>query len=175
MLDAGARRLVEERSCGEAGQIEGAADLVMRAGCKQMREQRAASGNGLEAAGSPTAIEKNALRRRRPDDRRRVGDDIDDPTPLPHQLELAEGWNHFEQAGDDEFLHRRRAALRMGSNAVETAAEDDLALVRLARVDAGSQMQNNDVEARLDWLADHRLQRVRVDRQLDSGLGHELR
>src|ERR1700686_4376008 len=64
MLDSGTRRLVDEATGGEAGKVEGAADLVMRAGHEQMREQRPAGGNGLEAAGSPAAIEKDSLRRR---------------------------------------------------------------------------------------------------------------
>src|ERR1700688_1308190 len=112
-----------------------------------MREQRAAGGDRLEASGSPSAIEKDALCRRRPDDGRRVRNDIDDTAPLAHELQLAEGRDHLEQAGEDEFLHRRRAALAIGRNPVEPAAEDDLTLVRLAGVDASSQMQNDDVEA----------------------------
>ena len=175
MLDPGARSLVDEAPGGEAGKVEGAADLVVRAGREQMREQRAAGGNRLEAAGSPAAIEEDAFRRRRPDDGRGVRNDVDDSAPLAHQLQLAEGGEHLEQAGDDKFLHRRRAALAVGRNAVETAAEHDLALVRLAGVDAGAQMQNDDVEAGLDRLAHHRLQRVGMDRQFHAGFGHELR
>ena len=157
MLDARARGLVDEATRGEAGKVEGPADLVMRVGRKQMREQCAASGNRLEAAGSPAAVQKNALDRRGPDDGRRIRNDVDDSAPLAHQLQLAEGGEHFEQAGEDELLHRRRAALPVGRNAVETAAEHDLALVRLAGVDAGPEMQNDDIEARLDRFAHHRL------------------
>jgi hypothetical protein len=39
---------------GEAGKVEGAADLVMRAGREQMREQCPAGWNRLEAAGAPS-------------------------------------------------------------------------------------------------------------------------
>src|SRR3984957_5144143 len=101
-----------------------------------MRKQRAAGGNGLEASGSPAAIEKDPLRRRRADDGGRVRNDVDDSAPLAHQLQLAEGREHLEQTGEDKSLHRRRAALAVGRNAVEAAAEHDLALVRLAGVDA---------------------------------------
>src|SRR3984885_6411732 len=100
-----------------------------------MREQRSSRGNRLEAAGSPAAVQKNALDRRRPDDGRRVRNDIDDPAPLAHQLQLAEGWDHLEQAGENKFLHRWGAAAATGRNGVETAAEYDLALVRRACAD----------------------------------------
>src|SRR5579863_4462679 len=140
-----------------------------------MREQRAAGGNGLETSGSPTAVEENTLDRRRADDRGRVRDDVDDAAPLAHQLQLAEGRERVEQAGDDGLLHRRRAALAVGRNPVETAAEHDFALVGLARIDAGPDMQENDVEAGLHRLAHHRLQGIGMDRQPDARLGHELR
>src|SRR4029077_6330564 len=54
------------------------------------------------------------------------------------------------------------------------APEYDLALVRLAGVDGGAEMQNDDVEARLDRFADHRLQRVGMNRQLHSGFRHDF-
>src|SRR6185437_12652713 len=175
MSDAGAGRLVDEAPGLETRQIEGAADLVVRAGRHEMREQRSAGGDGLEPSGSPAAVEKDSLDRRRPDDGGRVRNDVDDAAPLAHQLQLAEGRERVEKAGDDGLLHRRRAALAVGRNAVETAAEDDLALVGLARVDAGPDMKNNDVEARLHRLAHHRLQRIGMNRQPDARLGHELR
>src|SRR5208283_3974980 len=76
--DSRPRRLVDEAPSGEASEVEGAADLVMGAGREKMREQRAAGGNRLEAPSSPAAIQEYSLGRRRSDDRRRVGDDIDD-------------------------------------------------------------------------------------------------
>src|SRR6202050_5120971 len=174
MRDTGARRLVDKPPDGKTGKVERAADLVMAAGRHQMREQRAAGRNRLEAAGAPAAIQEDPRRRSRSDDRRRIRNDIDDPAPLPHQLQLAEGGEHVEQAGNDDLLHRRGAALAVGRNAVEAAAEHELALVRLAGVDAGSEMKKNDVEARLDRLADHRLQRIGMNRQPDAGFGHQL-
>ena len=93
-----------------------------------MREQRAACGNCLEASGSPAIVQKNALDRRRADDGRGIRDDVDDSAPLAHQLQLPEGREHVEKAGDDDLLHRRGAALAIGRDAVETAAEHDLPL-----------------------------------------------
>jgi hypothetical protein len=83
-----------------------------------MREERAAGGNRLEAPGSPAAIEEDASRRRGSDDGRRIRDDVDDSAPLPHQLQLAEDREHVEKAGDDDSLHRRRAALSIRRDAV---------------------------------------------------------
>src|SRR5271166_2459190 len=130
MSDSGGPCLVDEASSGEAPQVEGAADLVMRAGREKPREQRSAGGNRLEAAGSPASIQENPWRGRGSDDRRGVGDDINDSAPLPHELQLAEGRKHVEKAGNNDFLHGRRAALVVGGNAVEAAAEHDLAFIR---------------------------------------------
>src|SRR5208337_3079573 len=118
MRDAGTCGLVDEASRGEAVEVEGAADRVMRAGRHQMREQRPPGGDRLEAAGAPAAVEKDSRRRRRADDWRRIRDDVDDARPLPHQLELPEGWKHLSQSGNDDLLHRGIAALAVGGNAV---------------------------------------------------------
>ena len=149
MRDARAGGFVDEAAGLEAVEVEGAADRVMRAGREEMGEQRPAGGNRLEAAGSPAAIEEDARDRRGSDDRRGIRDDIDDAAPLPHQLQLAEGREHLGQAGDDDLLHRRSAALAIGRDAVEPAAEHEFALVRLARIGAGPEMQKHDVEAGL--------------------------
>src|SRR5215472_8167450 len=125
-----------------------------------MREERAAGGNRLEATGSPAAIEEDSWRRRRPDDRRRIRNHVYDSAPLPHQLQLAEGGEHVEKAGNNSLLHWGRAALAIGRNAVEAAAEHEFALVRLAGVDASPEVQKDNVEAAFDRLADHRLQRI---------------
>src|SRR5271157_256201 len=138
--DSRPRRLVDEAPSGEASEVEGAADLVMGAGREKMREQRAAGGNRLEAPSSPAAIQEYSLGRRRSDDRRRVGDDIDDSAPLPQQLQLSKGREHVEKAGNDDLLHGWGAALSIGRNAVEAAAEHDLAFIRLACVDARAEI-----------------------------------
>ena len=59
--------------------------------------------------------------------------------------------------------------------AIEAAAEHKLALVRLVDIRARSEMQQHDVKAGFCRLADHRLQRIGMDRQLDAGLRHQLR
>ena len=54
------------------------------------------------------------------------------PAHCRMHLQLAEGREHFEHAGNDRLLHRRVAALGIGRDAVEPAADHDLALVGLA-------------------------------------------
>ena len=122
MRDSRAGGFIDKPPGGEAGQVEGAADLVMGAGRQKMRKQGSSCRNRFEASGSPAAIEEDASRRRGSDDGRRIRDDVDDAPPLAHQLQLAEGGEHVDETGDDDLLHRRIAALSVGGDPVEPAA-----------------------------------------------------
>ena len=61
------------------------------------------------------------------------------------------------------------AALSIGIVAVEIAAHDDLALVRLVRVEVPGAERDHGVQDRLYRLGHHRLQEVRLDRQREAG------
>ena len=119
--------------------IERTAGRVVRAGRHQMREQRAAS---QKIALKPPVPQPQLRKIPGVGDGPMIGEESgttsDDAAPLPHELELSEGREHLGQAGDDDLLNRRIAALGIGGNAVERAAEHDLALVGLARIDAPS-------------------------------------
>ena len=107
-----------------------------------------------------------------------IGDELGTTSTMPAHCRISFNWpkagNISVEAGDDDLLRRRIAALAVGGNAVEPAAEHEFALVRLADVRAGPEMQEHDVETGLYRLAHHRLQRVRVDRQPDPRFRHEL-
>src|SRR4030095_11827423 len=129
-------------------------------GRQYMGKQRSPRGNRLETTGSPAAIEEESRHWRRADDRRVVGRCVDDATPLAHQLERRECWKHFHEWRDDRLADAKAATLHVGRATVEASAEHEFALVGLADIDAIRGRQHDRVEARLDRLADHRLQRV---------------
>jgi len=72
------------------------------------RQQPAAGGNRLEAAGAPAAVEVDVLVGRATDDRRRVGRDVDDPGPCAQQVRAGE-LQRFDRRGQ-EFAGERRIA-----------------------------------------------------------------
>ena len=141
---------------------------MMAADRHQMRQKHAAGRDRLEAAGTPAAAHVEPGHRRRADDRRGIRHDIDIAGPLPHQLQLAEGGEHLQEAGQHGPLHRRVAALGVGGHAIEAAADHDLALVGLEQIGAGAEIEHHRVEAGLDRFRDHRLQRVGLDRQVEA-------
>src|SRR5260221_12396486 len=91
-------------------------------------EDVAGAGRRLESAGAPAAVHIKALDRQRTDDRRRVGADVDDTAPAAHHAQAAEDREQLEAGGHLVLDDVERAALRVGVEAADAGAHDELAL-----------------------------------------------
>src|SRR5438034_1241586 len=90
---------------------------------------------GLEPAGAPAAIEVQLPDGEGTDNRGRIRTDVDDPAPAAHHAQPAEDRKELEARGHLVLDDVERAALRVGVEAVDAGAHDELALVGLAHVD----------------------------------------
>ena len=81
----------------------------------RVREHPARAGRRLEAARAPAAVDVQAVDRRRPDDRRRVGADVDDAGPGPQHARPREDREQLERRRHLVLDHVERAALAVAS------------------------------------------------------------
>src|SRR5579863_3440232 len=126
-------------------------------------------GNGLETARPPTRTDIQRRNRRLAENRTRIGRDVDDAGPLPHQLEAAERRKQVQCGAQRVLESGKRAALAVRRVGIGAAADQDFATVRLAHIAVHEGRHDKAIQDRLDRFADHRLQRHAVDRQGDAG------
>src|SRR5471030_3137906 len=127
----------------------------------------------LEAAGAPTAVEEHVRYRGFRDDRACIRGGVDDAAPLTVHTYAGQHREHLDNGLDGVFDHRVRAALAVAHPAVDARADHQVALVGLADVAVYGVGHDHAVDNRFDRLGHQRLQRVRFDRQTETGqFGH---
>ena len=134
-----------------------------------MREAPAARGRGLEAAVAPAGVEVEPGDGRSIDDRRAVQAHVHHAAPHAQNARAADHRHQRHAAFADVLDGREIAALGVGIVAVDIAAEDEAALVRLADVEMPGAEGDDAGDDRLQGFGDERLQYVRFDRQIDAG------
>ena len=111
---AGGAVLVDQQSGLEPVQRIGRGDAVRAVVGDQVGKDMAGSRRRLEAAGSPAAVEIEAVDIRLRDDRRGVRAGVDDAAPVAQHAK-PRGFRKQLDGGSDHMLrHRERAALRIG-------------------------------------------------------------
>lgn len=124
--------------------------------------------SGLESPRAPAAVEIEPANRRLADDRTGIRADVDNSAPHSQHSYPAEDREQF-----DDGLHRvldrlKAAALAVTRIGVDTGADDEFALVRLADVTVHGARHDNRVEHGLQRLGNECLQRVTLDRQTQA-------
>src|SRR5262245_42304228 len=113
VCDTGRRALIDEGTAREPIETE-MLDQRMGATVRNcMGHCFATGGNRLVPAGAPAAVDEEALDRRLPHDRRRIGRDIDHAGPLAHEAQATEAWEQLEKRADGGLHDRPTAALRV--------------------------------------------------------------
>src|ERR1700733_11575800 len=103
-----------------------------------MRKQEAAGRYRLEATGSPSTIDKEIADGRSTQDRRAIGNDVDDTCPVAHQSQLSKDRKHLDRGGY-YFLNRRKiAALGIRVIQVKHTSHDQLTLLSLIDINTRS-------------------------------------
>src|SRR5690606_31206469 len=137
-------------------------------------EDMARAGSGLEAAGTPAAVEEQVLHRGLGDDRAGVRGGIHDAAPLAVHAHAGQDREHLHDGLQGVLDGAVGTALAVAVVAVDTGADDQVALVRLADVAVYGVGHDHAVDDRLDRLGHQGLQRVGFQRQAEAGLlGHE--
>ena len=100
MRDGCGDALVDEPSGEEALQSEGLGDGMGSVVGDGIGEDFARAGDGFEAAGSPAAVEIEALHIGCGDDGRAVAGHVDDAAPLAQHSCARDDGEHLDQCGD---------------------------------------------------------------------------
>ncbi len=112
---------------------------------------------------------------RRPDDRRGVRRDVDDPGPRPQHVRARQGREERDEGGQLALDDVERPALGETVVGVDPGTDDELALERLADVDVDGVRHHDRRLDRLEQLRDEGLERVALERQPDAGHRREDR
>src|SRR3984893_19304239 len=127
--------LVDPGAGGEPLEPEGGAEGVRSPVRDGVRIDPAGAGRGLEAAGTPSAIDEEVFDRGQPEDRRRVRGDVDDPGPGADHVRATEDREQLNGGRQLLLDHMRRTALPIGVVLVDPGAHHQLTFVALADVD----------------------------------------
>src|SRR5262245_34917476 len=98
-------------------------------------EGPAAGGHGLEALIAPAAIDIEVADRGAADEGAAVGGHVHDAAPMAQQAQARDAGHHGDGAFGDRLHLRELATLGIGVEAVDMAAEDEAAFVRLREVE----------------------------------------
>src|SRR5262245_53140180 len=159
----------------ETIEAEAAVELMLFVMGDRVGEAPAGSRRRLEALVAPAAVEIEIADVGSADKGASVGRHILDAAPMPDKPQPRNAWHQCHRAFGNRLDLRELAALGIGVEAVNMAAEDEPALIGLREIEELGAEGKNMIDKRLDRLRHEGLQDVALDRKPQARHSRHMR